>query len=305
VIDLNGYLVLANERARALLGLTPKDMNRPVRDLDLYTRFSELRTRIQEAYSEARATVITDANWVLEGGEMRIFDIQVMPLRDLVNDSPLGVALTFRDLSPNKRLQDKLEHTHQELETAYEELQSTNEELETTNEELQSTIEELETTNEELQSTNEELETINEEIQSTNEEIQTINGELRTRTAELNQLNDFLESIVSSMRGGVVVVDPDFRVLVWSKTTEDLWGLRSDEVQHKNFLNLDIGLPVDQLRGRIRACLSGESRFEDVELSAVNRRGKPIVCKVTCGPLVNHSSSNIDGVILQMAEIPV
>jgi len=201
-----------------------------------------------------------------------------------------------------KRLQEELEHSNQELETAYEELQSTNEELETTNEELQSTIEELETTNEELQSTNEELETINEELQSTNEELQTINEELRRRTEELNQVNSFLESILTSMRGGVVVLDQDLRIQVWNYKAEDLWGLRAAEVNEKNFLNLDIGLPVDQLRNMIRSCLSKESESGEVTLDATNRRGKAIECKVTCTPL-RSTNDEIRGVILHMEEI--
>src|SRR5262249_53325314 len=153
---------------------------------------------------------------------------------------------------------EELEHSNQELETAYEELQSTNEELETTNEELQSTVEELETTNEELQSTNEELETMNEELQSTNEELQTINEELRRRTDELNQVNGFLESILTNLRVGVVVVDRNLQIQIWSRRAEDMWGLRADEAQNKNFLNLDIGLPVESLKAPIRACLTQE-----------------------------------------------
>ena len=142
---------------------------------------------------------------------------------------------------------------------AYEELQSTNEELETTNEELQSTIEELETTNEELQSTNEELETMNAELQSTNEELQTINDELRIRTGELDEANDFLESLLVSQRGGLVVIDRDLRISVWNDQSAELWGLRSDEAPGQHFLNIDIGLPVEELRQPIKTILSGES----------------------------------------------
>src|SRR5262249_13268554 len=109
---------------------------------------------------------------------------------------------------------------------------------------LQSTVEELETTNEELQSTNEELETMNEELQSTNEELQTMNDELRQRSDELNQVNAFLESILTSMRGAVIVVDSELKVLVWNQCAEELLGLREDEVLAKHILGLDIGLPI-------------------------------------------------------------
>ena len=162
---------------------------------------------------------------------------------------PIGVSVQFTDVSRQRRLQEEVQRASQELETALEELQSTNEELETTNEELQSTVEELETTNEELQSTNEELETMNEELQSTNEELQTINDEARERGDELGELNAFLESILTSLRSAVAVVDRDLHIRKWSRRAEDMWGLRQDEALHKNFLNLDIGLPVDRLQG--------------------------------------------------------
>ena len=160
---------------------------------------------------------------------------------------------------PAKRIADEHERATRELETAYEELQSTNEELETTNEELQSTIEELETTSEELQSTNEELETMNEELQSTNEELETVNEELRRRSEELKRVNTFLESILASLRGGVVVVDPDFLVLVWNRAGGGPLGPAVRRGPGPNLLNLDIGLPVERLKPALRACLSGEA----------------------------------------------
>jgi two-component system CheB/CheR fusion protein len=188
------------------------------------------------------------------------------------------------------------------LETAYEELQSTNEELETTNEELQSTVEELETTNEELQSTNEELETMNEELQSTNEELQTINEELRQRTQEVNRANALLQSILTGLRAAVVVVSGDFNILLWNYRAEDLWGLRTDEVQGQSFLNLNIGLPVELLRGPVRSCLSGELDYQEVRLDAINRRGMRIQCRVTCTPLMDPDGGR-QGAILLMDEV--
>jgi two-component system CheB/CheR fusion protein len=228
--------------------------------------------------------------------------VQVQPLVD-PEGAVLGVSINFSDVTRYQRLQNELETSNQELEMAYEELQSTNEELETTNEELQSSNEELETTNEELQSTNEELETMNEELQSTNEELQTVNEELQKRGEELNQSNAFLESILTSLRGGVVVVDRDLGVQIWNHKAEDLWGLRSNEALEQNFLNLDIGLPVEQLRQPMRVCLAGDDRgATEVLLPAINRRGRSIQCRVTCTPLTG-SEAQIQGVILLMEEI--
>ena len=232
---------------------------------------------------------------------IQYLEVQVTPLIDGIGNL-LGASISFNDVSRTKQLQEELQQANQELEMAYEELQSTNEELETTNEELQSTVEELETTNEELQSTNEELETMNEELQSTNEELQTINDELRHRSDELNQVNGFLGSILTSLRSGVVVLNRDLLIQTWNDKAEDLWGLRVQEVQGDHFLNLDIGLPVGQLRQPIRDCVNGESQLSEIILDATNRRGKMMQCKVVCTPLLDLQRQ-IQGAILLMEEI--
>ncbi|PSF37848.1 chemotaxis protein CheR [Aphanothece hegewaldii CCALA 016] len=301
VVDINSLLILANERARNLFGLASRDLNRPLQDLELSYRPVELRSCLDQVYNECRVVILRQIEWLVPSGESQYFDVQLTPLFDL-NGSLMGAAITFTDVSGAKRLQQELEHSNQELEMAYEELQSTNEELETTNEELQSSNEELETTNEELQSTNEELETMNEELQSSNEELQTLNEELHRRTTELNSVNTFLSSILGSMRGGVVVIDRDLRILIWNDKAEDLWGLRADEVQGKYFLNLDIGLPVDPILQPIRNCLASLSyEPEEVILNAINRRGKAIKCRVTFTPLVDNRQT-IQGAILLMEE---
>jgi two-component system CheB/CheR fusion protein len=163
-------------------------------------------------------------------------------------------------------------------------------------------VEELETTNEELQSTNEELETMNEELQSTNEELETINDEVRQRGEDLNQANRFLESVMTSLRSGVAVLDRELRILAWSRHAEELWGLRGEEVSGQHLLNLDIGLPVQKLRGALKACLSGESTQEQMVLDAVNRRGKKILCQITCSPLLG-SEASVAGTIIVMDEM--
>ena len=198
----------------------------------------------------------------------------------------LGTSIVFNDVSRFRQLQEELETTNRQLETAYEELQSTNEELETTNEELQSTVEELETTNEELQSTNEELETMNEELQSMNDELQATNEELRERTTEITELNLFMESILSSLGAAVVVVDRDLMVQVWNRQAEELWGLREDETVGEHFLNLDIGLPTEQLKPLIRGVIFDKNTEMELLLEAVNRRGRNVTLRVTATPLV-------------------
>jgi two-component system CheB/CheR fusion protein len=173
-----------------------------------------------------------------------------------------------------KVLQDELERSQHDLENAYEELQSTVEELETTNEELQ----------------------------STNEELETANNELRDRGLALDEVNGFLESILGSLRSAVVVLNRDMAVRAWNREAENMWGLRADEVEGSHFLNLDIGLAVDQLRGAIRACMTGSSEGEELSMAAVNRRGRPIICTVDISPL--REAGSVIGVILVMEGAP-
>jgi two-component system CheB/CheR fusion protein len=302
LVDRGGAVVHANHQLRTLFGLTARDIGRPLQDLELSYRPFELRSAIERAYAERRPTTLVDGRWTGPSGQVMSMELTVLPLYDAHN-APLGVSVYFHDVSRQRRLQEEVHRANQELETALEELQSTNEELETTNEELQSTVEELETTNEELQSTNEELETMNEELQSTNEELQTINEEARDRGDELGDLNSFLESILTSLRSAVAVVDRDFHVRKWSRRAEELWGLRSDEVLLKNFLNLDIGLPVDRLRAPIRSCLAGESSDLDLVLDATNRRGRHVQVRVACSPLIATPGEDPRGVILLMEEL--
>jgi two-component system CheB/CheR fusion protein len=300
VVDSSGVLVLANELSRHLFGIDNRDIARPIQDLEISYRPVELRSLIEKSHSTRRTLNLKEIEWVLPGGEVRFLDAQIMPLHDSAGNA-LGTSVIFTEVTRYRRLQQELEHSNQELETAYEELQSTNEELETTNEELQSTVEELETTNEELQSTNEELETMNEELQSTNEELETINDEFRRRTDELNRVNAFLESILSSLRGAVVVVDQELHILVWNRRTEDLWGLRQDEVVGRALLNLDIGLPVERLKQPVRGILSGESESGEITTEATNRRGKAITCRIGMTPLTGLKGE-IRGAILQIEE---
>src|SRR5215831_9465013 len=247
VVRSDGTLSFANARARALFRMTQTDIGKRLQDLEMSYRPIELRSLIQDAMTQHRPVARKDILWSTDSGEPRYLDLEVVPLVDGSGET-LGVQLSFSDVSRYRRLQEELERSKNELETAYEELQSSNEELETTNEELQSTNEELETTNEELQSTNEELETMNEELQSTNEELETTNTELRVRSDELNTANAFLHSILTGLEVAVVVVDPKLQVLAWNHRAEDLWGLRAAEVQGRHLMNLDIGLPVEQLR---------------------------------------------------------
>ncbi|HXG92006.1 MAG TPA: CheR family methyltransferase, partial [Blastocatellia bacterium] len=301
VVDANGFLVLANQQARVLFGITQRDIGRLLQDLEISYRPVELRSMIEQAYVERRLVSQKEVMWKLSSRDGRYLDVDVTPL--VSNQGILmGVSITFTDVTRYKKLEEELQRSKHELETAYEELQSTVEELETTNEELQSTNEELETLNEELQSTNEELETMNEEQQSTTEEVEAMNEELRQRTNELDQVNNFLASILSSVRMGIIVINPEMHVEIWNRQSENFWGLRQEEVIGKHLLNLEFGLDLNQLKPSLKAILSGKSDYDERILQTINRRGKQFDCRVT---LMRHDSKGKDvrGVIIMMEDM--
>jgi two-component system CheB/CheR fusion protein len=300
ILDAEATVIAVNQAARDLVGLTIKDVGRRLQDLEISYRPVELRSRLDQALKERQAVVVRDVERHLDEGRVQFLEVIVTPLVDGGTD--IGAGIEFVDVTSVQTLRVKLERNKQDLETAYEELQSTNEELETTNEELQSTVEELETTNEELQSANEELETMNEELQVTNGELQTINVELRERSVELDRLNAFMESVLTSLRAAVAVVDTELRVQIWNSRAEDLWGLRADEVFGHSLMSLDIGLPVDELAVPLRRSLNGEADGgEERTITALNRRGRTIACRVTLTPLLDRRT--IAGAVVLMEEV--
>jgi two-component system CheB/CheR fusion protein len=300
-VDAGGDLILANENARSLFGLSINDVGRPLKDLEISYRPVDLRSNIEMAHADRRGIALTQIAMGTARGEARELDVLIMPLYS--GEQLLGTTITYADVTPQRRLQKELEDSKHELETAYEELESTVEELETTNEELQSTNEELETTNEELQSSNEELETMNEELQSSNEELETMNEELRQRSLELDEVNAFLETILTSLGVAVIVLDPSLNVRVWNAGSTDLWGVRADEAEGEHLLGLDLGMPVERLKAPLRKILrDGEDRVELV-VEATNRRGRPIDCKIVALPF-SVDGNETSGAILVMEETP-
>ncbi len=279
IVDGRGSVTAINDAAFAALDLVPNDVGRPFRDLEISYRPIDLRTPIDRATTERQPVDLRAVERRHADMQSQFFDILVTPLGS-EQDPALGTLVTFTDVTELKEVQIELKRTTEELETAYEELQSANEELETTNEELQSTVEELETTNEELQSTNEELETTNEELRSTNEELDTINIELRRRSDDASDATAYLYSIVDGVSLAVVVVDDQHIVRTWNAIAEDMWGLRGDEVVGRSLFDLDIGLPVEQLRQSIDAGLQQPEPVDSVVLDAINRRGRPVRCTI-------------------------
>lgn len=283
VVDIDGFLVAANAMARGQFGVSAADIGRPFHDLPVSYRPAELRSLIESAYATSAPFTRTGVGRELDDGRSQYFDITIVPLGD-EDGAPIGVSIAFTDTTETVRLRNDLARSGEELQTANEELQSANEELQTSNEELQSTNEELETSNEELQSANEELETTNEELHSSNQELAAMNDELQIRSLALDRAAGLLESIISSLSAGVIVVDSQLDIEVWNRAAQNLFGVTHDEVVGRSFSALDIGLPVAELVQPLREAIAGDKR--ELRIAAVDRRGRPVTCSVRLSPLI-------------------
>jgi len=301
VVDETGAVALINAPARHLLGVGETDIGRPFQDLPISYRPMELRGPIDEVFRQRRGVRLEDQEYRLTQAEVIRLTIDIRPLLR-TDGSVYAVLLCFQDTTRLHTLERELETAQESLENSIEELQSANEELETTNEELQSTNEELETTNEELQSTNEELETLNEEARSTNEEMESVNEELRLQAEQAASYRLYLESVLRSMNGGIIVIDSKHQIQSWNRWSENTWGLRAEEVLNTNFEALDIGLPVHLLRDAMSAVQNGREEQAQCELEGVDRRGRHILCRVRISSLLDEFDA-CHGLVLVVQDI--
>jgi two-component system CheB/CheR fusion protein len=294
IVDQDGDLVRTNGSARNYFNVSTEDVGKSLYDLEVSHYPVELKPLIEQVYREKQAVKIKDVFYQANDGSEKYLDIQINPLTQM-DQNLIGINITLADVTESWELRNQVEQINQQL-------KSTNEELKTSNIQLQATNEELETTNEEVQSSNEELETINEELQSTNNELQSVNEEVRLRTEEYNRANNFLNAILLSLRGAIIVIDRESNVLAWSAKSEEMWGLRADEVQNKPLFNLDFGLPLEQIREPINNCLNHDQTQQDFVISAVNRRGKTFDCRLSIDALWNINQEKF-GVIIIMREV--
>jgi two-component system CheB/CheR fusion protein len=73
--------------------------------------------------------------------------------------------------------------------------------------------------------------------------------------------------------------------------------LSAEEVQGAHLLDLDIGLPVDQLRKPVRDTIAGDGGGLLV-VDAVNRRGRPVRVELRFSPLARDGAPARGAVVL-------
>jgi two-component system, chemotaxis family, CheB/CheR fusion protein len=147
-VDSNSCLIMANEQANALFGLTLNDFGRPLRTLKPGQLFG-LCTSITRVNSERRPVTLKNVEWRTPG-DTTYFIIFISPIFSS-DGHLLAMNLTFTDVTGNKQLEKKLEHANLDLAKVSNTLEQTKATLDITHAELESTQQELETVHQEMQ----------------------------------------------------------------------------------------------------------------------------------------------------------
>jgi len=151
---------------------------------------------------------------------------------DKDGDHPNKLKLRFaREVVRNKLLQNELAQTR-------EDMRSVTEDQEAVNEELQSANEELLSGSEELQSLNEELETSKEEVQTSNEELIIVNQELFDRNEQLNLARLYAESIVSTIREPIIILNRELKVKSANRAFYSKFQVKEEETEGRLLFEL-------------------------------------------------------------------
>lgn len=147
-VDSNSCLMIANEQANGLFGLTLNDVGRPLRSLKP-GEILGLCTSIKQVNSDFRPVTLQKVEWRTPTNTT-YFDIFITPV--FSSDGHLqGMNLTFTDVTDNKQLEKRLEQANRELARVSQTLNETKAMLEITYAELESTQQELETVHQQMQ----------------------------------------------------------------------------------------------------------------------------------------------------------
>lgn len=127
--------------------------------------------------------------------------------------------------------------------------------------------EELVAANEELQSLNEELESSKEELEAANEELTTVNQELQVRNSELETSREFAQATIDTVRGALVVLGPDLRIIKANQTFYRFFRLSPQDVEHRFIYEIGDGRwGHPQLRVFLEEVLPEHRDMQDFEI---------------------------------------
>ena len=236
----------------------------------------ELRNAIHKAKA-SEETVIKEGIPVKSSGAPFLVSLNITPLTSnielhyLIQFEKKGIPQEV-DEKGNSSENDKSAHKRyaaleKELSQTREDMRAITEDMQAANEELQSANEELQSSNEEMQSLNEELETSREELQSTNEELIIVNQELNEKQFELNTTRHYAESIVSTIREPLIVLDKKLRIKTANASFYKKFNTTEEETEGELFYEIQKGQWDDnEMRSLLEKILPKHERLSDFEI---------------------------------------
>jgi PAS domain-containing protein len=135
-----------------------------------------------------------------------------------------------------------------------------------------------------------------------NDELRSIADELRQRTDELNVVAVFLQSVLTSLRGAVVVLDTTGAVRVWNAQAEHIWGIPRRLAMRSLIGELNLGFDLARLQPTIETGLRGDASA-DVPVIVTRPGHDPAPFNVSVTPLLGPGAS-VHGVTLLFVERP-
>jgi two-component system CheB/CheR fusion protein len=243
----------------------------------------ELRNALHKSKASKKAEVKEDIPIQFMGKE-KLVTIEVIPL---LNTLEPHFLILFKDGSlrsgssedhskevgtgtPPPLNVDKIriQKLQMELAQVREDMKGITEDQEASNEELQSANEELLSGSEELQSLNEELETVKEETQTSNEELIIVNQELYDRNEQLNLSRLYAESIVTTIREPLIILNKNLEVRSANKSYYTKFKTTPEATEGKHLFDLSDKLwNIQELREMLGKVLPEKASIVDYELT--------------------------------------
>ncbi len=236
--------VLINRKHECLYSLGPTDRylhvapGHATHDLLAMVR-QDLRTKLRSAIhraSQENARIVVPGGRAAHNGSAVSFSIEVQPVlsqgealllicfvEEPTTRQTQGHPTTTRELPRVAALEQELDSTRTELQSAIRNLEVSSEEQKAINEEALSV-------NEEFQSANEELLTSKEELQSLNEELTALNNQLQETLERQRTTSNDLQNILYSTDVATIFLDARLNIRFFTPATKLLFSVIPSDV---------------------------------------------------------------------------
>ncbi len=125
--------------------------------------------------------------------------------------------------------------------------------------------------------------------------------QLRMKADELERMREFSENILESLNDGLVVVNPDERIIRWNRRLEELYGVRHEDAVGKRLDAVFSSSFFEVMRSARRESLEGGA-FYRVPLTTRHESPRRLLVNVATTPL-RESDGSVTGTIVILEDI--